>query len=183
MLGSSGLGIFKDRSVTVYNPKNVSLSINNVLIENFSPEEIITIEFISDTCNFVKGIDGNTAIQKQSNFDAIVSISLLQTSQVNKQMLWVAEMFKESGQAAPLTFSDYNLGVSWHCPFAVMQKRTPMVYGSTMQSWRWQWYCPNIKISQQISSTNSMFSLEEILFEKIGKAIKSTGKTVSGLFK
>jgi hypothetical protein len=182
MLGSSGLSIFKDRSVAVYNPTKLSLSINNVLIKGFSENDVVNIEYLSDTCIFVKGIDGNTAIQKQLNFDATITLSLLQTAQVNKQLLELSEKFKLAGQASQLTFSDYNLGVSWATSFAVLQTRPSFRYGASSQSFDWKFYCPNMKMSQQIASSDSMLTLESLLFKKIKEGAESIGKTISGIY-
>lgn len=184
LLGSKGLQLFKDRSVTTYNPQLVSLVIGSQPVTDFATD-IINIVYESDNLNVVKGIDGGTALQRQTNRDATITFTLLQMSQTNKWLLDIqAGMHdpKQPIQLPSVTFTDYNLKVSWSAKSSFIKKHPDISYSSVAGATTWIMYCMDVKSNQNIILDNSLLSLEQVLFEKVGQAVKSVGKTISSIF-
>jgi hypothetical protein len=181
---SKGFTLFKDRSVGIYNPELVSLVIGSQPVKDFA-QDIINVVFQSDNISVVKGIDGNSALLRQTNADAEITFTLLQMSQTNKWLFDMQSTMLDRTKPIPLpsvTFSDYNLKVSWSSSSAFIKKHPDINYSSTAGATTWIMYCTDCKINQNISVDDSFFSSEQVLFEKVGQAIKSVGKQIKSVF-
>lgn len=181
---SKGFTLFNDNSVTIYNPQLVSLVLGSQPVVDFS-QDMVSINFLSDNISVVKGIDGNSALLRQTNSDAEITFTLLQMSQTNKWLLDMQAAMLDRTKPIPLpsvTFSDYNLKVSWSSSSAFIKKHPDVNYSSTAGATTWVMYCMDCKINQNISVDDSFFSSEQVLFEKVGQAIKSVGKQISSVF-
>lgn len=184
-IGGSGWSIFKDRSVATYNPQLVSLVMGTQAIKEFGPDTMVNIAYQSDNLNVVKGIDGNTAIQRQTNNDAIITFSLLQMSQNNKWLLDIQRNMQDLTkpiQLPQLVFTDYNLLVSWKATSSFIQKHPDQAYGATAGVTTWSIYCIDLKPNQNIKLDDSLLTNEQVLFRKVEQAIKSAGKTITAVF-
>jgi hypothetical protein len=184
-LGGSGWSLFKDRSVAVYNPRLVSLVLGNQPITEFAPDQMVSISYSSDNINVVKGIDGNTALQRQTNKDAIVTFTLLQMSQNNKWLLDIQRNMQDPRkpiELPQLVFTDYNLMVSWKSTSSFIQKHPDQSYTNMAGATTWSVYCIDMQPNQNIKLDNSLLTNEQILFRKVGEAVKSVGKQITSIF-
>lgn len=184
MLGGKYFSIFKDNGLTTYNPQLLTLTIGDQLVTGFA-DNVCTISYVADNISPVKGIDGNTALLRQTTRDATISFSLLQMSETNKWLLQMqADMLDGTKpiQLPQVTFTDYNLLVSWTAQSAFIQKHPDMTYNATAGSTTWQLYCIGCTPRQNIKLNDSILTNEQILFRKVGEAVKSVGKTISGIF-
>lgn len=184
MLGGKYWSIFKDNGLTTYNPELLTLTIGNQLVTGFA-DNVATISYVADNITPIKSIDGGTALLRQTTRDATISFSLLQTSETNKWLLDMqANMLdgKKAIQLPQVVFSDYNLLVSWTAQSAFIQKHPDMTYNATAGSTTWQLYCIGCTPRQNIKLNDSILTNEQILFRKVGEAVKSVGKTISGIF-
>ena len=182
--GGKGFQLFKDRSVTIYNAQLLSLVIGSQPVTDFA-EQVVNIRFASDNMNVVKGIDGKSAIQRQSNKDALIEFSLLQMSQTNKWLLDIQTKMLDPTQAIELpsvTFTDYNLNVSWSSTSAFIIKHPDMSYSATAGATMWSMYCFDMKPNQNIKLDDSFLTSEQVLFNRVGEAIKSVGKQITAIF-
>lgn len=183
-LGGKYWSIFKDNGLATYNPTKLTLTIGDQLVSGYA-EEICSISFTADNMTPVKGVDGNTALLRQTNRDAVITFSLLQTSETNKWLLNMqADMLDGTKpiQLPQVTFSDYNLGVAWMSTSAYIQKHPDLTYGATAGVTQWSLYCIQCRPKQNIKLDDSAISNEEILFRKVGEAVKSLGKTIKAVF-
>lgn len=184
MLGGKYWSIFQDQGLTIYNPELLTLTIADQLVTGFA-DNVCTISYASDNITPVKGIDGGTALLRQSNRDAILTFSLLQMSETSKWLLNMqADMLDDTKpiQLPNASFTDYNLLVSWSAESVFIQKHPDMTYNATAGSTVWQLYCIGMTPRQNIKLDDSLLTNEQILFRKVGEAVKSVGKTISGIF-
>jgi hypothetical protein len=184
MLGGKYWSVFKDNGLAVYNPRLLTLTIADQLVTGFA-DNVCTISYVADNITPVKGIEGNTALLRQTTRDATISFSLLQTSETNKWLLQMqADMLDGTKpiQLPQATFTDYNLLVSWTAQSAFIQKHPDMTYNATAGSTTWQLYCIGCTPRQNIKLDDSILTNEQILFRKVGEAVKSVGKTISSVF-
>jgi hypothetical protein len=184
MLGGKYWSVFKDNGLATYNPQLLTLTIADQVVNGFG-DNVCTISYSSDNIIPVKGIDGNTALLRQSNRDAILTFSLLQMSETNKWLLQMqADMLDDTKpiQLPNATFTDYNLLVSWSAESVFIQKHPDMSYNASTESVVWQLYCLGMTPRQNIKLDDSILTNEQILFRKVGAAVKSAGKTISGIF-
>lgn len=183
-LGGSGFSLFKDRAVTTYNPELLSLVIGDQPVKHFA-DQVVSIAFVGDNIGVVKGVDGGTALQRQTNKDAIITFSLLQMSQTNKWLFDIQKNMLDSSQPIELpsiTFTDYNLMVSWSATSAFIQKHPDVSYSATAGTTSWVMYCIDVKPNQNIKLDDSFLTSEQVLFKRVGEAIKSVGKTITAVF-
>lgn len=184
MFSPKGWSIFRDNGLVTYNPELLTLTIADQLVTGFA-DNVCTISYVADNITPVKGIDGGTALLRQTTRDATISFSLLQTSETNKWLLQMQADILDGTKPIQLpqtTFTDYNLLVSWTAQSAFIIKHPDMTYNATAGSTTWQLYCIGCTPRQNIKLDDSILTNEQILFRKVGEAVKSVGKTISSVF-
>jgi hypothetical protein len=184
-LGKGFMTLFKDRSVAVYNPQLLSLVIGSQPVNDFA-DEVVRISYAADNMNVIKGIDGKSALFRQTNKDAVIEFTLHQMSQTNKWLFDLQAKILDHTKPIELpqvTFTDYNLMVSWSSTSSFIQRHPDTAYNASAGTTTWALYCFNMQPRQNIKLDNSLLSAEQILFRKVGEAVKTVGKKVSAIFK
>lgn len=179
-----GLSIFKDTSVVQYNPQRVQVTWGEVSLTGFAPDTFITIQKNNPIHTPVTGIDGKNAYLHNKNFDAIVTISLLQNSDTNKFFwAWYDRGLPRGNTtvATNLVIVDYNMKMAWESSFAFINEMPMIGFGSKAGTVDWKFYCQNLTHRQGVVDGEQL-TMEQVLIKKVEDAIQSVGKTISGIF-
>lgn len=97
-----------------YDPKNVVLTYNGVIIDGFAPDTYIEIEYAERRYNTAVGVTGKGIRSKRNNRMAVVRVSLLPGSPSNLvfQAAYAADEAANAG-SFPLTLNSFGTGENY----------------------------------------------------------------------
>lgn len=152
-------------NIKTYNPKQVLVSFAGSQVQGFANGTFIKISYNSPVIKKEKGIDGKTAISKVLDFDATVELSLLQNSEIDKQLRFTYTQALQDSETKsnlpsyPLTISDYSSGLIWTTDETMIQNVSEVVLADNQQARVWQLCCINMKCKYEpTSNVNQILS-------------------------
>lgn len=149
-----------------YDAKNLKVSLGPIIMRGFGEDSIAEIAWESDLFDVKVGADGETSRSKQNNFNALVTITLMQNSDAHSEL---QQAFLRNGILEPNTqvfeFRLYDgiTGEAYSCKEAFVKKLPDTSFEKNIGEREWQLYCVNLQ--QEQSGLGAVFAE---VFESLG---------------
>ena len=129
-----------------YNSKNYELIIGTTIVDDYSEDTKITIEYDSEFKSLTKGIDGARTINQHNDYDAVIKFKILQNSPLNLIFKQMCLLESDKG-TFPVTFINKGLDGTLGAFSAkgFFKKIPSLEIGTDAKGTEWEVQCINLK--------------------------------------
>lgn len=128
-----------DTNVRTYDPKKVLITFGPVIVSGYAEGTFVSIEINGDLFEKSRGADGNVDRVNKNAYDAMMTLTLKQTSLTNDALSAIAIIDRETNTGKyPLTVKDLNGTTLFFAPQAWIAKIPTVENSDAISNREWR---------------------------------------------
>lgn len=143
-------------ALNTYDPKQVVVTLNGMRLQGFSEDSMVKVTFTSPVFETVAGADGKTTRVRIHDDRAVVTVSLMQSSDGNKILSSMLNRDKATPNGAgvgTLMIADLSGQVLIHSDTAWIKGRPEMEFGKKVNARSWEIEASDVTIEDTANET------------------------------